>query len=196
MKRLFFLLTTLAVCGCPATPKIVAIEQGNERQLNCTQLNNEIQAAEQAKLDAHKDDKFRFSDIFPPTGVISVANIWRAGDHAVARLELLNKIAQEKGCMNNVSDNNENVIILAQYFPPNSSPLQTEIVEEIPQVSSDQASNAPVNNMEVHNEVANATEKAPEEEDPASVDQSTDEYIKNGYDSEVYPLKDPKHFVF
>lgn len=101
MKKLFLPLIAGLLAGCPASPKIVKIETGNENMLNCQQLGMEIAAAEQAKTDAHAEDKFRFSNMFPPTGAMSVANIWRADSHATKRLELLNNIAKQKGCFSN-----------------------------------------------------------------------------------------------
>ena len=101
MKKLLLPIMALALAGCPANPKIIAISNGNEHSLSCPQLEYEIQLAKQLKIDAHAEDKFRFSNIFPPTGAMSVANIWRADSHATKRLELLNNIALEKGCIGN-----------------------------------------------------------------------------------------------
>lgn len=98
MKRFILPLFAISLCGCPANPKIIKVQNGNEYSLSCDQLAIEINAAKQAKLDAHAEDHFRASDMFPPTGAMSVANIWRADSHATDRIELLNKLAQEKGC--------------------------------------------------------------------------------------------------
>lgn len=182
MKRVFLLLSTIALCACPASPKIINVKNGNEEQLNCTELRQEISAAEQVKIDAHREDKFRFSDMFPPTGFTSVVKIWMAGDRAIARIALLNKIAAEKNC--GAQGGAENLIILAQYFPGQEQHAQiapppiTVAPEPVPAAKPAEAP------------------KPEEEEDPRVKDQSTDEYIKNGYDSEVFPQKDPKHFIF
>jgi hypothetical protein len=98
MKKFLLPIFAITLFGCPANPKIIQIETGNERQMTCPQLQDEIAAAKQAKIDAHAEDNFRFGNIFPPTGAISVSNIWRADSHATRRLELLNNIAHEKGC--------------------------------------------------------------------------------------------------
>ena len=98
MKKLILPIAAFLITGCPANPKIVKVETGNEYALGCPQLHVEIAQAKQAKIDAHEEDKFRFSNIFPPTGAMSVANIWRADANATKRLKLLNQIALQKGC--------------------------------------------------------------------------------------------------
>lgn len=98
MKKIALTLLATSLCGCPANPKVIKVQNGNEYSLSCGNISMEINAAKQAKLDAHEEDHFRFSDIFPPTGVISIVNIWRADSHATDRLELLEKIYQARGC--------------------------------------------------------------------------------------------------
>jgi len=106
MKKLILPLFAVALCGCPANPKIIEVQNGKEEHLSCQQLDIEITNAKQAKTDAHAEDNFRFGNIFPPTGIMSVQRIMRADANATKRLELLNKIAQEKGCMNNSRQSN------------------------------------------------------------------------------------------
>lgn len=180
MKKFILALCVVALCACPARPKIISVKNGDEHQLTCEQLDLEIAAAQQAKLNAHTEDKFRASDIFPPTGVISVANIWRAHDHAVARLELLNKTALEKGCTNPPQSSNENYMVVAQYQPSEQSEIREILTLSPPE------NNAPAQ------DVATPTI---EEEDPYTTDQNSDAYTKDGYDSEAFPRKDPKSAI-
>lgn len=175
MKKPLLIIISIALFGCPATPKIIEVENGNERQLNCQQLAMEINSAEQAKLAAHAEDHFRAADIFPPTGAISVANIWRAGDHAVARLELLNRIANEKGCLNKPYGSLNQNIVLAQYIPQESAKLINASSSSASAGDAGHAKNVNPDNA-----------KTPEDEEMAK-DQDAAFYVKQGYDSEAFP---------
>jgi len=183
MKKPLLIILSIALFGCPATPKIIDVENGNERQLSCQQLSMEINIAEQAKAAAHAQDHFRAADIFPPTGMISVANIWRAGDHATERLALLNRIANEKGCMSRPYGSLNHNIVLAQYIPQEqpripSANTQTDsttiTAESTPKQQETQKENA-----------SDDTNKS--DDDELSKDQDPSVYVQKGYDSEVFP---------
>lgn len=193
MKRLVLALATLTLCACPASPKVIDIKNGNEQNLSCEQLQSEITAATQAKTDAHAEDNFRFSNIFPPTGILSTFNISRAHDHSTARLELLNKISMDKGCTNVPYSSNSNYMVLAQYVPDERyvPQEQLETQEITPFIPEGNATTTNENNIATQSDES----KALEEEDPSTKDQNSDEYLKGGYDSESFPRSDPKSAI-
>lgn len=95
MKKIILPLCAIALLACSATPKSVKVENGNERSLSCEQLADEMRTAQQSKIDAHKDDKFKIANMFAYWWMY---NMMKADSNATKRLELLNQIATTKGC--------------------------------------------------------------------------------------------------
>lgn len=97
MKRILLPLCAIMLVSCSQTPKAINIENGNERSLSCDQLSYELQVAQQSKVDAHKDDHFKITNMFAYWWLY---HMQKADSNATARIELLTKIAQTKGCFN------------------------------------------------------------------------------------------------
>lgn len=215
-----FLVLLLSQMACAAKPEIIKVSNGDEGQLSCEQLMHEMTVARQANIKAHEEDNFKLKYMFPPTGFMSVVNIWRAGDNAVARMKLLKEVADSKNCNLEINANNigedvfgKEVIVLAQYFSPteqsqmsaggfeynNAVKLSSEPGRgAISQVAEPAANMMPQDSVVIPTAPASAkeVESTDVEENPDEIDAPADEYIKNGYDSEVFPNKDPKHFTF
>ena len=183
MKKILLALFVFTLSAC-ISPYNIKVKDGHEDQLSCDQIAYEIQKTEQARKDAHNDDKWSAKKIIPTYGISTVYNLWTVDGDAKKRTELLNKIAEQKGCKNKTSGN-ENYMVVAQYIP-----VEQPETQEFSQVQM------PQEQPEVRNTSAQIDDKEPENEDPRTKDQSQSEYLKNGYDSEVYPRKDPNHFIF
>lgn len=95
MKKIILPLCAVALLACSTTPKSVTVENGNERSLSCEQIAEEMRIAQQSKVDAHKDDKFKIGNMFAYWWMY---NMMKADSRATERLELLGGIARAKGC--------------------------------------------------------------------------------------------------
>ena len=94
------LVTILAslVASCAANPVRVNIQEASDPGLDCSQLQHELARAQQFKIDARKDDRFRFQDIIITNGIQSIYNINKAESNAQKRIEYLQTLAQQKRC--------------------------------------------------------------------------------------------------
>jgi hypothetical protein len=84
--------------SCVTDPKKVQVQYGNEQSMTCQQLGNSLEEARYYLNAAKKEDRFKFSYIFLPTGVISAYNVAAAKSAAQKRVDYLTVIMQSKGC--------------------------------------------------------------------------------------------------
>ncbi|MET0154897.1 MAG: hypothetical protein ABW189_02170 [Rickettsiales bacterium] len=89
----------LALSSCAADPKQVdAVIYGNETELTCRQLTNEMDKTLSYLREADRYDRFQWRYMFPPTGAASVYNIVTAKKKAVRRKEYLEEVMRRKQC--------------------------------------------------------------------------------------------------
>lgn len=103
------LLCCVTLISCAANPVRVNITEAGDSSLNCWQLASEIKRAEQYKIDARKDDRFRLQDMFLTTGMMSIYNINKAESNAIKRSEHLQSLFQQKHCQNASQSNNTTI---------------------------------------------------------------------------------------
>jgi hypothetical protein len=118
---LIFLVSGATLFSCATNPVRVNITEASDASLDCWQLEKEIQRAEQFKIDARKNDHFRWQDIILTTGMMSAYNINKAESNAAKRTDHLRTLYQQKQCtQQNVRAPAPSSLPTA--MPPTSSP--------------------------------------------------------------------------
>lgn len=98
MKKISVAVSLLLLSSCVPTPTVVEVERPVDATLTCEQLANEMAYAEQMKINAKAEDGFRFSYMFPPSGLLAIYNMNHAESHAIDRMEHLNNVMKSKAC--------------------------------------------------------------------------------------------------
>lgn len=98
LRIVLFAAGALALQGCIASPELAPKQSGNEHYLTCDQLANELESAQGYLQQVEKDDRFRWSYMFPPTGAVSVFNIMRAKSRANDRIAYIQSVRRAKNC--------------------------------------------------------------------------------------------------
>jgi len=92
-------LVILSLTACSiSSPVIVNIQNGNESQLNCMQLSNEIEAAKRYKEAAREEDRFMLKHVNPFTTFFSIYNMNKAESNAQKRIDYLQGFYRQKQC--------------------------------------------------------------------------------------------------
>jgi hypothetical protein len=98
IKCFSFSLILAILASCAANPVQVPIIEESDANLDCRQLSQELKRAHQYKMDARKDDRFRFQDIIITNGLMSIYNINKAEKNATKRIEHIQKLIEQKNC--------------------------------------------------------------------------------------------------
>lgn len=100
--RTIALVTALmfSVSACASKPFVPPVMKPNDRNLSCQDLNLEINQAMQHKQMARKDDTFQWRYILIIPAVISIYNWHKAETAAQERIDYLEGISSQRGCMN------------------------------------------------------------------------------------------------
>ncbi|MCE3233704.1 MAG: hypothetical protein K0R98_1961 [Rickettsiaceae bacterium] len=91
-------LLTLALSACAANPTVVEVSQATDNMLTCDQIARQIEETQIYKTEARKDDTFKLKYIWLPTGAMSAYRFNKAESSAVARIDHLTQLANQKGC--------------------------------------------------------------------------------------------------
>jgi hypothetical protein len=91
------LLLTLCACNT-SKPAVVTVRNGNEAQLSCPELQQEIQTAQYYKEAARSEDRFMLKHINPFTTFFSIYNMNKAESHAQQRIEILEQFYKQRRC--------------------------------------------------------------------------------------------------
>lgn len=100
MKRSASLLViaSLLLSSC-ASPTVVEQISPRERDaLNCEQIRSEIASAERFRVEARKEDRFKFGYILIAPALVSIWNMHKAESAAKDREEALKELAAQKQC--------------------------------------------------------------------------------------------------
>lgn len=126
--------------ACPSNPVRVNIQESSDPSLTCPELQREIARTEQFKIDARADDRFRFQDIVPTTGMQSIYNINKAESNAIQRIEYLQTLSRQKNCT--ASAPPASATPLSSPFPPQmpaTYPSQPYMTYPLPPYHTDDA---------------------------------------------------------
>jgi hypothetical protein len=98
MKYTILAMIIIILSACAPKPVTLVVKQEQDIYLSCDQLKQQISQAQHYKKEARKDDRFKMSYMFPPTGFMAIYNINKAEGRAVRRIEYLEALFKQKGC--------------------------------------------------------------------------------------------------
>lgn len=97
-KNTILAVLTLSLGACAASPAVLKEQYGNELQMSCAQLQDQMRRAKNHEELAAKEDGFQLRYMMPMTAVMSIYNINKAKSAAQKRHQYLIRLAQQRRC--------------------------------------------------------------------------------------------------